>query len=350
MLFQLPDRRWGLVDSNIADWRDSSPIDELAGLYDVRSLEFLGLTHPHTDHYLGMPGWIDRFSDTIENYWDPDLSSYNSYVLKKMYYNRLEVNQGESKSSWSDPNRRKLEAFARVYSWLRDEKKGYGNRNFSHKIYREGNILHHDADLEIRALAPSQDEVDKLATKLKECESSIADMAMSRKPVKIKRMPDLNKFSGVAAVFYGKTLLLLGSDATGSCWRTITKALEGSEMPKVYQTFVKVPHHGSSQSNPLDAWEALKYKMSTTHAIISVAKTNRYSHPHEETIQRILGLGIELVCTSGIKYEKRGGIIFERDTWTTVYEKSGKYDENGQNVLISIPRRGYPRITTQRFG
>lgn len=315
MLFQLPLKRWGLIDCNIASWREFAPVHEVIKKYEVSQLNILALTHPHSDHYLGMPQWIERYRDEMSEFWDSGLNNRETLVqLKK--------------------KRRDGAHLAQIYEWF-----DHSRRRLTHRIFRSRKLLLSEPDLEVQCLAPSHFHLSNI-------EHGIAAYVSGSR----KTLPSLNLASGVVAMFYGKTCLLLGADATGASWQTILEVLQNRDMPKVFRTIVKVPHHGSRESNPKHAWEYLKHRMAATHAIISVSKSNRYSHPHDVTIERLLDLGIEVVCTSGIEYQKKNGRIHKRDTWTTVYERSGKYDEHGQNVELKIPRRGFPKIDTSRFG
>jgi beta-lactamase superfamily II metal-dependent hydrolase len=328
ILFQLPSDRWGLVDCNIASWRESVPVDALTSMYGVDALSVLALSHPDSDHYLGMPQWIDRFSDSITDFWDSGLSRRGELVLLK--------NRALRDSARSHHPRRMLSGLhlSRIYQWF-DAR----HASLSYRRYCSGELMLREPGLAIECWSPCDEALASIDTALLRCAEGTR-----------RSLPNLNRASGVLAVFYGGTCVFLGADATGGCWTTMLAALERRDFKDVNQSIVKVPHHGSRDSNPEKAWDFLKERLSATSAIVSAAKHNRYGHPHKETIERILDAGVDLVCTSGVEYKKRDGEVLQRDTWTAVYERSGRYDEHGQNVEVVVPEEGYPRITTRRFG
>jgi len=83
IVFQLPQIRWGLVDCNVAAWRDHAPVEDVCRSYGVSQLDILALSHPDADHYLGMPRWIARFRESLSEFWDSELREINSLVKLK---------------------------------------------------------------------------------------------------------------------------------------------------------------------------------------------------------------------------------------------------------------------------
>lgn len=100
---------------------------------------------------------------------------------------------------------------------------------------------------------------------------------------------NLNDYSGVIRLTYGKTSFLFTGDA---------EKKSEEEILLKYQTQLKsnvlnVGHHGSitSTSQPfLDG-------VSPEYAIISLGKDNTYGHPHEEIIERLEAKGIQYFRT-----------------------------------------------------
>ncbi len=69
IVVRLPDGTYGVVDcyaSSLADPR-SNPAYRILDEEGVRSLRFLGLTHPHDDHYRGMSHLLHDFA--IAAFW-----------------------------------------------------------------------------------------------------------------------------------------------------------------------------------------------------------------------------------------------------------------------------------------
>jgi competence protein ComEC len=319
ILFQLPDRRAGLVDCNIASWRKRPPVAELMALYALKGIDVVALTHPHTDHYLGMEDFIKEYADEITSFWDSGLPAIREFARKR------EERNPRSRSSLS---------LAAVYRWFDTNKKQLAYSRFEAK-----RSLIETADLSLTCLSPDLKAVIGINNAITEYTSGISTS-----------LPNFNEVSGVIAAFYGSTCLIFGADATSKCWDVIIETLKSLRLRRVKHTIVKVPHHGSRRDNPKTGWDYLKKNLSATHAVISVGKKNRFGHPHAETVGMLLDLGIKIVCTSGIEYEKHGEDIVSRDTWVTFHEKSGTHEEQGQNVEIMVPPKGAPMVKTRRFG
>ena len=102
---------------------------------------------------------------------------------------------------------------------------------------------------------------------------------------------DLNDYSIVLGVEYGKYSMLLTGDLT-STQETYMKDL------KQY-TLLKVGHHGSKYSSSEDFLRAVKPKI----GILSSGKGNRYGHPTPEVIHRLESIGCKIIRT-----DESGGI------------------------------------------
>ncbi len=102
---------------------------------------------------------------------------------------------------------------------------------------------------------------------------------------------DLNDYSIVLSVEYGKYSMLLTGDLT-STQETYMKDL------KQY-TLLKVGHHGSKYSSSEDFLRAVKPKI----GILSSGKGNRYGHPTPEVIHRLNSIGCKFIRT-----DESGGI------------------------------------------
>ncbi len=102
---------------------------------------------------------------------------------------------------------------------------------------------------------------------------------------------DLNDYSIVLGVEYGKYSMLLTGDLT-STQETYIKGL------KQY-TVLKVGHHGSKYSSSEDFLRAVKPKI----GILSSGKGNRYGHPTPEVIHRLDSIGCKIIRT-----DESGGI------------------------------------------
>jgi competence protein ComEC len=111
---------------------------------------------------------------------------------------------------------------------------------------------------------------------------------------------DSNDTSLVAKLIYGNTAFLLTGDAP----RKIEDYLVALDGDSLDIDVLKVGHHGSKTSTS----DTLLGFASPEYAIISAGKDNRYGHPHQETIEKLLRFDVRVLETA-----KLGTIVFESD-------------------------------------
>ncbi|MDF2609136.1 MAG: hypothetical protein K0R92_610 [Lachnospiraceae bacterium] len=99
---------------------------------------------------------------------------------------------------------------------------------------------------------------------------------------------DINNYSVVIKLVYGETSFLLTGDA---------EKISEEEMLEngldLSANVLKLGHHGSSYSSSDSFLDAV----GASSAIISVGRNNKYGHPMEETVNRILERGIKIYRT-----------------------------------------------------
>lgn len=137
-------------------------------------------------------------------------------------------------------------------------------------------------------------KMPNLSEKLKFDDVTIEFVAPNSKSYK-----DLNNYSIVMKVTYGKNSFLLTGDAE--------KESESEMLSKNYDLkadVLKLGHHGSSTSSTKKFLQAVNPKFS----IASCSKDNEYGHPHEEIINSLKKMNIKLFKT----YES-GTVTFTSD-------------------------------------
>ena len=134
----------------------------------------------------------------------------------------------------------------------------------------------------------------------------------------------LNNNSAVVRLDYGDFSVLFTGD--------IEKEREAQllqDVPEKLDVLVlKVPHHGSRSSSTLEFLEAVNPEI----AVIPCGKDNRYGHPHEETLNALESLEIE---------------VYRTDEYGTILVKT---DGNTYEVIPEFRRaRSPPEITFLRW-
>lgn len=115
----------------------------------------------------------------------------------------------------------------------------------------------------------------------------------------VKDYDDLNNYSIAAVLRHGENSFLFTGDIEKKAERDILDS--GAD---ISADVLKVGHHGSRTSS-------LKVFLQTVdprYAVISVAAPNDYGHPHDETLEMLEMLGIEVLRT-----DQSGNIVFVSD-------------------------------------
>ncbi|MBI2055462.1 MAG: MBL fold metallo-hydrolase [Candidatus Sungbacteria bacterium] len=114
-----------------------------------------------------------------------------------------------------------------------------------------------------------------------------------------KSPKDIHDAMVVLKLVYASATALLMGDAERSLERQLIAM--GADL---YADVLKVGHHGSKTST----FDEFLWATSPKIAVISAGRRNRYGHPHQEVIDRLMRLGIETLRT-----DQDGDITFESD-------------------------------------
>ncbi|MDD3404100.1 MAG: DNA internalization-related competence protein ComEC/Rec2 [Hespellia sp.] len=107
-----------------------------------------------------------------------------------------------------------------------------------------------------------------------------------------------NASSMVLSLSYGEFHMLFTGDVEGVGETALTERLNqfqaaaDGEMNVKYEV-LKVAHHGSKNSSTQEFLEAVKPRI----ALISAGRNNRYGHPHEETVKKLMDMGCRIKST-----------------------------------------------------
>lgn len=151
---------------------------------------------------------------------------------------------------------------------------------------------------------------------------------------------DLNDYSAVLKITYGKVSFLLTGDAGNL---SETEILKSGQNLKA--TVLKVGHHGSTSSTSSEFLKAVSPK----YAIISVGVNNDYGHPAQATLNKLVSAGVQVyrtdqdgnivVTTDGetVNLDKTGNTIASNPPSTTSTESSAITDKPVQTVPAGSP-------------
>jgi competence protein ComEC len=114
-------------------------------------------------------------------------------------------------------------------------------------------------------------------------------------PVKSYSKSELNDWSAVLKITYGKKSFLFTGDAEAKAEADMVKAKKD-----LRADVLKVGHHGAKTSTSTTLLKAVK----PTYAVISVGKNNSYGHPTSEVLNRLKSYKVNIFRT-----DKQGTII-----------------------------------------
>jgi len=110
---------------------------------------------------------------------------------------------------------------------------------------------------------------------------------------------DLNNYSPVIKIEYGKTSFLFTGDAQKDVEKEILSTNED-----ISADVLKVGHHGSSTSTTKDFLN----KVNPSIGVISVGQDNSYNHPNDDTIKRLNENKVTIYRT-----DKDGTVVISSD-------------------------------------
>lgn len=295
------DRPWGIIDFYNAD----KAIEYLDKLNDIRprsEIAFVCATHPHMDHISGIPRLLRDPAYRPVEFWDSGFrhnSSTYRKILKAISEHGIRMRRVSSGMEWY---------YGRVRVTALSPSVALRNR------YATYGVDMNNASVVLR---------------LENCRKD-AVITQSARYVG-KHDPERERTSG-------RAVAILGGDAEFDSWAQISQEYPFIERtshhdPQVKKMvnmlncwLVKVAHHGSMHSSPLEVYERMHPKVAVISARQDISKSStgvrRGLYPHPTTEHSLAEVGAEVVTTDGY-YEqqakaKRGGRAPRRRPGTIV--------------------------------
>lgn len=272
--------RIGIIDCNEPE-KGVNPIIDHLSIKEYQEIEFIILSHPHSDHYSGLAN-LFRFCESrnigIKNFIHTTHSKKEfllASVSKGPYLNML-ADVFATASKLTKANLIKS-------SW-----------------FLGGDIREHSfKGLNITFLSPTSKEFEEFDSSLHK----------PRTDGKINN-PSANLLCTVVKISFADKHILLTSDATGSALRRIQRR-EAKHISKSDLILAQIPHHGSSKNHYKKIWSDQSFT-SRTPAVISVG-TNGYGHPAKSVVNSFVNMNYEIRSTNEI-----GGLLSLNSTLSVV--------------------------------
>jgi beta-lactamase superfamily II metal-dependent hydrolase len=271
ILVRLPDGAWGVVDcyASTPDDPSTNPTAVFLRNNGVERLDFLCLTHPHDDHFLGMAKLIDEFRP--KEFWRFGALSHE-HIKKYLAYLHI-----KAKATKNTELERSSKALMAIFERARN-----GARNGTIRIRRATarmNLSFGESSVPravaIECLAPTGNQIELYESAILNCVGADGRVAT--------QLPHSrhNRVSMVLRITHGAAQIILGGDLEDSGWKDVLAEFGGAPL---FASVVKVSHHGSTNGYCEHLWE----HFSGGRAPIAVITPyHRFELPRPDAIKHI---------------------------------------------------------------
>ena len=249
---------WSIIDCNKVG--DNNPVLNFVKDNKIEEIQYVILSHPHTDHFSGLLELIDycHQNKIIINYFVHTCSPFARYI--KIAFYSLEAE----------------DKFWKLISRISElHESGYLK---DCGVSEPFSTLPLGNGAELGTLAPGRDEHKKLAKPKKLPEEVEGNYSTAN------WLSTLFKITFSSSGNYS----LLTSDCNKDSFNRVRKNVHNSEVLQL----VQIPHHGSGHSFSKSFFKDRR-KAANTVAVISSG--NKYGHPHKEVIDTLTESGYNIV-------------------------------------------------------
>ena len=330
----IPGIGWGVIDScefGPATEKFVPPLEYLI-YQQVKSLAFVILTHPHSDHFSGMDQIIGHYLGRIKRvcrYAGEGAREFVQYMVQRGVKGTpgakslSVVFKALKKAVENGAERRHLGAMSQIIP--------------RQNISVNGKII----ETEMLSLSPSAEDeiayVDILRKAFAELNSEVTDIPDR----------DHNLIASAIWISVGEMVALLGSDvergrSQSRGWRGIVASIDA---PDLAVNALKVPHHGSQNAYYKRAWEEHS-RNGKVHSVVTPYIRGSHPTPSKEDIDRIGKYSSNVGLTSQVSY-LRAMDVYDRavarrlpENWRTIQPSKEcgmitvRYDLAGNATLL----------------
>lgn len=260
------EQKTGIIDCKKKG--EKNPILEHIINNEIKEIDFIILSHPHTDHYSGMK---DLLSYCLANSIKINKFCHTLKDIEIEYWIYLEPNITNSKEL--------LDLFEIVLNSYNKNLNEIIKLDFDYRIYL--NDSHY-----LRCLSPSHFEKAEYISSID---------ALSPKS-RMKRSKAANLLSTVFKLKIDNQFILFTSDAEKITFQRIRdKNLDFFKDKN--NLFSQIPHHGSETNHEPTFWNQLNFN-EKSEVIISAGEHRSYNHPHYSVINDFSILGYKISSTN----------------------------------------------------
>ena len=263
IVIRMPQDNYGVIDCFNKSFpsKDGNETLNFLKSRNVKSLEFLAITHFHYDHVMGISQLIEHFQE-IKYIWRP--AAMNGAQLRSLVSSEELVARihGSTKASRLAAELRKI--FSLIGERVRSEKTMLDHAKLSLPLYPKKAGKNDNTDVTITCIAPSSSEINAFEKCLANCFDSEQKM--------LQKIPsELHNRTSLGLLIKSKnTRLILGGDVEKANWKEAHKEYKDD----MDVDFVKISHHGSRNGYCVGLWEAFS-KSSKPTSVFSVYSSRK---------------------------------------------------------------------------
>lgn len=250
VLVGLPDGRLGVLDG-CAEHED--PVRALLDQLDEHRpdpprLAFLGLTHPHEDHYAGLGRLMKERFDRVDLWLDTPLGNRHAKALYKF----LESREAHQKAIPSAAKLKTIEQIVQVMDKVVREVPARFREPRSDRLLLSTECAGYT--LRLTGIGPADSDIRRAQTELAR---AIRALAQGKKPT---RGPDPNLQSAALVLRWGQAGVLLTGDLLNGqrSYLGWTAAVEAHALNEGPIQVIKCAHHASEGAHHPGLWEHLR--------------------------------------------------------------------------------------------
>ncbi|MEO7214553.1 MAG: hypothetical protein ABIX36_17235 [Mucilaginibacter sp.] len=287
-------RKIGIIDCNRKYGKN--PVLEHIEAEKYKEIEFIILSHPHTDHYSGMTElltWIAKEGIIVKSF------GHTVHLLASDYYKYLNGLEAGTKAKGE-----LQKMFDKVDELVKSE--------IIKKIdfIIEGTVRDLTDEVRMKCLSPSKTEA--------EIYMKDVDLQPVKNPTKASA--SANHLSTMFKITIGDNYYLLTSDSECVTFARLMKENIHVNLQKKHLKIAQVPHHGAFVNYHAPFWDFVT-RSDKPQAAISAGLHETYKHPHLPVLKAFNNQGYDIHCTN-IVY----GMIEFADYLNELAELTNKLD------------------------
>lgn len=290
----LPDGRFGVLDGCA---ENADPVAALIKQLDRERgddwrFAFMGLTHPHEDHYAGLGRLLETYCDRIDQWWECPLGERQAHDLHALWVARKKGRKEYERNTDVDSLPRVLRAMEQAAS-----KSGKDYRTPVKDLTLVEDRLADGSRVSAMAVGPAQADIRRSTLGLAQ-----GAYAMGTGTPRSSYTIDPNYTSAAILIRWERAGVLLGGDLLGDeeghlGWAAARQSRAFDDRPV---QVVKCAHHASVGAHDMELWERLRPRLALVTPFKRAMTTKRGSEnpPRPEQIDHLVRGGCAVVITS----------------------------------------------------